>query len=375
MKFRVDRDVMTDAVLWASRTLPSKSTQPLLTGMHLVADRAGVTLTGSDADVSGRATITASVGEPGTVLVPGRLLTDIARSLPSAVIDFAVDGSRVHITCGRSSFTLPTMPVAEYPAVASMPEISGTVEGSQLAAAIAQVAVAASRDETLPAFTGIKADVDGSTITFAATDRYRLAMRELQWSPNSPSIDAHALIPARFLADTSKSLATSPTVGMAFTASNESIFGIEGEGRQSTSRLLAADFPKYQSLLPSESTAIAQVSTSALIDAVKRVSLVLDRDAAVKVHFSDGEVQVSGGGSSSDVAEAREFVEGVLGGDDITISFNHQFLLDGLHAIDAPTAVVSMTTPGKPAVITGASEVDGERFDAFKYLLMPIRQP
>ena len=188
MKFRVDRDVMTDAVLWASRTLPSKSTQPLLTGMHLVADRAGVTLTGSDADVSGRATITASVGEPGTVLVPGRLLTDIARSLPSAMIDFAVDGSRVHITCGRSSFTLPTMPVAEYPAVASMPEISGTVEGSQLAAAIAQVAVAASRDETLPAFTGIKADVDGSTITFAATDRYRLAMRELPWSPKAFSV-------------------------------------------------------------------------------------------------------------------------------------------------------------------------------------------
>lgn len=366
---------MAEAVVWASRSLPSKSTAPLLTGLHIVADRSGLVLSGSDADVSAQASVDADVAEPGTVLVPGRLLADIMRALPAAKIEFAATGPRVELTCGRSSFTIPTMPVAEYPPLPAMPEVSGTVEGSALAAAISQVAVAASRDETLPAFTGIKVDVDGSTITLAATDRYRLAVRELEWRPTSPAMATHALIPARFLSETSKSLASASVVGLAIAASSEGLIGIEGAGRQSTSRVLAADFPKYQQLLPSESTSIAQVSTAALIEAVKRVSLVLERTQPISVSFSASEITVSAGGSATDIAEAREYVESQLTGTDITIAFNPQFLLDGLGAIDAPTAVISMTTSVKPAVITGAKEIDGTPYDAFKYLLMPIRQP
>ena len=376
MKFRVDRDAMTDAVLWASRTLPSKSTQPLLTGLHLVADKQGLVFSGSDADVSARASLDAAVGEPGTVLVPGRLLADITRSFPSAAtIEFVVDGARIAITCGKSSFTIPTMPVAEYPPLPAMPEVSGTVTGSDFAAAVAQVVVASSRDETLPAFTGIKVDVEGSTITMAATDRYRLAVREFDWSPQSTSISTHALIPAKFMFDTAKALAHNSSVSLAFTSSSEGLIGIAGDHRQTTSRLLAADFPKYQTLLPSESTSVAQISTAVLIEAVKRVSLVLDREAPVKIHFTNGEAIISGGGGSGEIAEARENVECALAGDDVTIAFNHQFLLDGLGAIDAPVAVISMTAPHRPAIITGAKEIDAEQLDTFKYLLMPIRQP
>lgn len=376
MKFRVDRDAMTDAVLWASRTLPSKSTQPLLTGLHLVADKQGLVFSGSDADVSARASLDAAVGEPGTVLVPGRLLADITRSFPSAAtIEFVVDGARIAITCGKSSFTIPTMPVAEYPPLPAMPEVSGTVTGSDFAAAVAQVVVASSRDETLPAFTGIKVDVEGSTITMAATDRYRLAVREFDWSPQSTSISTHALVPAKFMFDTAKALAHNSSVSLAFTSSSEGLIGIAGDHRQTTSRLLAADFPKYQTLLPSESTSVAQISTAVLIEAVKRVSLVLDREAPVKIHFTNGEAIISGGGGSGEIAEARENVECALAGDDVTIAFNHQFLLDGLGAIDAPVAVISMTAPHRPAIITGAKEIDAEQLDTFKYLLMPIRQP
>lgn len=376
VKFRVDRDAMTDAVLWASRTLPSKSTQPLLTGLHLVADKQGLVFSGSDADVSARASLDAAVGEPGTVLVPGRLLADITRSFPSAAtIEFVVDGARIAITCGKSSFTIPTMPVAEYPPLPAMPEVSGTVTGSDFAAAVAQVVVASSRDETLPAFTGIKVDVEGSTITMAATDRYRLAVREFDWSPQSTSISTHALIPAKFMFDTAKALAHNSSVSLAFTSSSEGLIGIAGDHRQTTSRLLAADFPKYQTLLPSESTSVAQISTAVLIEAVKRVSLVLDREAPVKIHFTNGEAIISGGGGSGEIAEARENVECALAGDDVTIAFNHQFLLDGLGAIDAPVAVISMTAPHRPAIITGAKEIDAEQLDTFKYLLMPIRQP
>lgn len=285
MKFQVDRDAMADAVTWASRTLPSKSAQPLFTGLHLVAEKSNLILSGSDADVSGQAHVQADVEQPGTVLVPGRLLADITKSLPSAKIQFSLNGNRVDITCGRSSFTIPTMPVAEYPPLPVMPEVTGTISGEEFATAISQVATAASRDETLPAFTGIKIDVEGSVITLAATDRYRLAVREINWLPVSTSISTHTLIPARFLHESSKSLATSESISLAFAASNEGLFGIAGSGRQTTSRILAADFPPYRTLLPSESTSVAQVKASELIESVKRVALVLDREAPIKITF------------------------------------------------------------------------------------------
>jgi len=374
VKFQVDRDVMADAVLWASRTLPTKSTQPLLTGMHLVAEKSGLTLSGSDADVSARANLKADVIETGTVLIPGRLLADITRSLPSAVIDFSIEGNRAKISCGRSSFTIPTMPVAEYPPLPTMPRVSGTVAGTDFATAISQVAIAASRDETLPAFTGVKIDVEGAVITLAATDRYRLAVRELNWSPTSTSLSTHALVPAKFLSESSKSLSHSESISLAFATGNEGLIGIEGSGRQTTSRLLAADFPKYQTLLPTESTTVAQISTSALVESVKRVSLVLEREAPIRVHFTNGEAVITGGGGSGELAEAKEFIECTLTGEELTIAFNHQFLLDGLSAIDSSVAVVSMTTPIRPAVISGAADFGATPDDSFKYLLMPIRQ-
>ncbi|MEN9741647.1 MAG: polymerase subunit beta [Actinomycetota bacterium] len=374
MKFQVDRDAMAEAVTWASRTLPSKSTQPLLTGLHLVAEKSNLVLSGSDADVSGQANVNADVEQPGTVLVPGRLLADITKSLPSAKIQFALNGNRVDITCGRSSFTIPTMPVAEYPPLPVMPEVSGTISGDEFANAIAQVATAASRDETLPAFTGIKIDVEGSVITMASTDRYRLAVREINWNPVSTTISTHTLIPARFLHESSKSLATSESVALAFAASNEGLFGIAGNGRQTTSRILAADFPPYRTLLPTESTSVAQVKTSDLIDSVKRVALVLDREAPIKITFKKNEALVFGGGGSGELAAAQEVIEATNNGEEISIAFNHQFLLDGLHAIDAQISTIAMTTPIRPAVITGASEFGADSDDSFKYLLMPIRQ-
>ncbi len=375
MKFRVNRDVMADAVNWATRSLPTKSTNPLLAGLHLVAERTGLVLSGNDADVSARVNLNADVAEPGTTLIPGRLLADITKSLPSAPIEISIEGSRAVITCGRSSFTLPTMPVADYPPLPTMPEISGSIDGASFASAVAQVVVAASRDETLPAFTGVKIDVEGSVITLAATDRYRLAVKEISWTPTQTSISTNALVPAKFLSDTAKSLSSSELVSLAFASVSEGLIGIEGAGRQTTSRMLAADFPKYRTLLPSESSTIAQVSTASLIEAVKRVSLVLEREQPIKITFGATEATISGGGGSGDIAEAKEYVECATAGEEISIAFNPNFLLDGLNAIDAPVTVVSMTAAAKPAVITGAPDMDADSQDGFKYLLMPIRQP
>jgi len=370
VKFRLERDVLADAVAWAARTLPSRPSMPMLAGLLVDAAPGGLTLSSFDYEVSGRVAVDADVDEPGTVLVSGRLLADIARALPAAPVTITSEGSRVEVRCGRSSFTLPTLPVDDYPSLPDMPGSSGTVPGSVLASAVAQVAIAAGRDDTLPTLTGIRVEIDGSSITLAATDRYRLAVRELQWTPEVSGLDTAALIPARTLADTAKSLAHCDVVHLALSASGagDGLLGFEGDGRRTTTRLLDGEFPKYRALLPSDSATTADVETSALVDAVKRVSLVAERNTPVRLTFSGGEVELRAG--AGDEAQATEAVECAIDGDPIEIAFNPQYLLDGLSAVDDATTRLSFTTSTRPAVLTGAS-VEGA--PAYRYLLMPVR--
>ena len=206
MKFRLERDVLADAVAWAARTLPSRPSMPMLAGLLVDAGADGLTLSSFDYEVSGRVAVAADVDEPGRVLVSGRLLADIARALPAAPVTVTSEGSRVEVRCGRSSFTLPTLPVDDYPTLPDMPGSTGTIPGATFAAAVAQVAIAAGRDDTLPTLTGIRVEIDGSTITLAATDRYRLAVREFAWNPENSALETNALVPARTLADTAKTL-------------------------------------------------------------------------------------------------------------------------------------------------------------------------
>ena len=177
MKLRVERDVLADSVAWAARTLPSRPSMPVLAGLVLTAADGSLTLSSFDYEVSGKVTVAADIAESGTVLVSGRLLADIARSLPAQPVTIENEGTRVLLTCGRSSFTLPTLPVEDYPQLPAMPDSSGTITGQSFAAAVAQVAIAAGRDDTLPTLTGIRMEFEGANITLAATDRYRLAVR------------------------------------------------------------------------------------------------------------------------------------------------------------------------------------------------------
>ena len=179
MKFRLERDVLADSVAWAARTLPSRPSLPVLAGLVITAEGDHLTLSSFDYEVSARVEVDADVQEPGRALVSGRLLADIARSLPAQPVTLTSEGTRVVITCGRSSFTLPTLPIEDYPQLPTMPKASGDIEGALFAAAVGQVAIAAGRDDTLPTLTGIRMEVDGGNIVLAATDRYRLAVREL----------------------------------------------------------------------------------------------------------------------------------------------------------------------------------------------------
>ena len=370
MKFRLERDVLADAVAWAARTLPSRPSMPMLAGLLIDASPDGLTLSSFDYEVSGRVAVGADVDEPGRVLVSGRLLADIARALPAAPVTLTSEGSRVEVRCGRSSFTLPTLPVEDYPTLPEMPGSTGTVDGSLFATAVSQVAIAAGRDDTLPTLTGIRVEIADATITLAATDRYRLAVRELTWIPQHAGLDTNALVPARTLAETAKSLAHCDVVHLALAASGagDGLMGFEGDGRRTTSRLLDGEFPKYRALLPSESATVASVETSALVDAVKRVALVAERNTPVRLSFSDGELELRAG--AGDEAQASEALECAVDGDPIEIAFNPQYLLDGLGALDDPTTRLSFTAATRPAVLTGGSS---EAAPAYRYLLMPVR--
>lgn len=373
MRFRVERDHLADSVAWAARSLPSRPSLPVLAGLLLSVADDVLTLSSFDYEVSARVEVPCDVAEAGTMLVSGRLLADIARSLPAQPVNVAIEGTRAIITCGRSSFTLPTLPIEDYPQLPSMPQSSGSVDGAVFAAAVAQVAIAAGRDDTLPTLTGIRMEIDGANVTLAATDRYRLAVREFVWRPDQTGAQAHALVPARTLADTAKSLAGADqvTIALGHGGSGEGLIGFEGHGRRTTTRLLDGEFPKYRTLLPSEASSVAQVDTAALIDAVKRVSLVAERNTPVRLHFSGSEVILRAG--TGDDAQANEAVEASVEGDGLEIAFNHTYLLDGLAAVDAPVTAFSFTQPNRPAVLTGVRESEPAAGDDYRYLLMPVR--
>ena len=370
MKFRVERDVLADAVAWAARTLPSRPSLPMLAGLLIEAESDGLVLSGFDYETSARVELPADVDAAGRTLVSGRLLADIARSLPAQPVQVSLDGTRVAVACGRAAFTLPTLPVEDYPQLPAMPSSSGTVSGATFAAAVTQVAVAAGRDDTLPTLTGIRVEIEGPSVTLAATDRYRLAVREFTWQPLSSSAEAQALVPARVLADTAKSLVAAPEVHLALAGgSGEGLMGFEGEGRRTTTRLLDGEFPKYRSLLPTEAATVATVDTGTLVEAVKRVALVAERNTPVRLAFNGAEVVLRAG--AGDEAQASEAVECALEGDALEIAFNPQYLLDGLGAVESAVTRLSFTQPTRPAVLTGAADDDAPV--AYRYLLMPVR--
>lgn len=373
MKFRVERDVLAEAVTWAARALPSRPPVPVLAGLLLEADAEGVLrLSSFDYEVSARVEVAAEVADAGTVLVSGKLLADICRSLPARPVDVSTDGSRVSLTCGASRFTLLTMPVDEYPTLPAMPDGSGSVAGDVFSAAVAQVTVAASRDETLPILTGVRMEIEGETVTLLATDRYRLAMRTLTWRPSTPDTSAVALVRARTLSEVSKALGAGADVTLALsTGSATELIGFEAGGRRTTSLLVDGEYPKVRALFPAESPSHAVVSTPSLIEAVRRVALVAERNTPVRLGFADGSVTLEAG--QGEDAQASEAVECSFVGEEFSIAFNPQFLLDGLGALGAPYARLSFTLPTKPAVLSGQAEADGDHDESYRYLLMPVR--
>lgn len=376
MKFRVERDVLADAVAWTARTLPTRPSVPVLAGILLDAGetdgRQRLRLSGFDYEVSAQVSVDIETEEAGQTLVSGRLLAEITRNLPPQTVEISTDGPKVVVSCGSAKFTLNTMPVEDYPSLPEMPGVSGTIGSDVFAAAVSQVAVAAGRDDTLPMLTGIRVEIEGETITLASTDRYRLAVRELSWKPENPELSAVALVPAKTLHDTAKTLTSGAEVSIALSGSDtgEGILGFEGGGRRTTTRLLDGEFPKYRALLPDTFNTVAEVSRSEFIEAVKRVSLVAERNTPLRLAFSQGALVLEAG--TGEDAQAVETLEADLDGEDIQIAFNSGFLLDGLGAIGTDVARLHFTTSTKPAILTGKPAEEGSSPE-YRYLIMPVR--
>lgn len=376
MQIIVERDVFADAVAWTARALPARPTVPVLAGMRLSANDDELTLSSFDYDVSAMAKLPVDAQSPGSALVSGRLLAEISRSLPGRPVQITSEGGRAVLTCGSATFNLLTMPEDEYPALPEMPPAAGTVGSDAFATAVSQTAVAAGRDDTLPSLTGVRIEIEGETLTLISTDRYRLAVRELRWTPARPDLSAAVLVPARALTDTARSLTTTAEVAIALALPGEhagpggdGMIGFEAGGRRTTTRLLSGEFPRYKALLPSSVNSTAEVSTSVLAEAVRRVALVAERNTAVRLSFTQGQVTLEAG--TSDEAQADEVIEASLDGDDLMIAFNPNYLLDGLTAMDSDTTRIAFTEPGKPALLTGKPGPDGT--PDYRYLLMPFR--
>ncbi|HWE88893.1 MAG TPA: DNA polymerase III subunit beta [Pseudonocardiaceae bacterium] len=378
MKIHVERDGLADAVAWVARSLPSRPPVPVLGGVLIDADGDSsdtLTVAGFDYEVSATVDVPATIAAGGRALVSGRLLADITKALPAAPVELAVDGSRVAISCGSAKFSLPTMPVEDYPRLPDMPERAGQVAGEVFGEAVGQVAIAAGRDDTLPMLTGVRLEITEGTLTLVATDRFRLAMREFEWqrSGDFPAdVDRAVLVPARTLAEAAKTLGTAGNSVEISLAQGEGLLGLAGSGRKATTRLLDAEFPKYRQLLPSEPTATAIVDVAPLVEAVKRVALVAERGTQVRLAFAGEALVLSAGGDDEGSAEEELAVD--FTGEPVTIAFNPGYLLDGLGALRTDRAQLAFTSANRPALIKPVGE-DGQVIGGYLYLLMPVRLP
>ncbi len=378
MRFHVNRDVFSEAVSFVVKLLPQRNPQPILAGVLIEASDAGLSLAAFDYEASARTVIEATVDDPGTILVHGRLLSEIASRLPNAPIQVEVDeDGGIVLTCGSARFTLASMPVAEYPAIPEVSGESGVVPGEDFATAIAQVAFAASRDDVTPVLTGVQLEVSGTQLSLVATDRYRVALREIPWDGGGTASEEStaALVPARTLTEVGKTFAHGGDLSISFSGSGDrEIIAFSAGNRTVTSLLIKGNFPPVRRLFPEQTEHHAVVNTADFVEAVRRVALVLDRSAPLRFTFTADSVSMDASGTEQ--ARASESVDATLSGDDVTLGLNPQYLIESLSAVRSEFVRITFTSSENanklsPVLITPQTSVDKAGADSFKYLLQP----
>lgn len=375
MRFTVNRDVFSEAVSFAAKLLPQRPTQPLLGGVLLEAVDGELSLSSFDYETSARTGVTADVIEAGRALVQGRLLGDIAQRLPHADVEVNLTASHVEIRCGSALFKLSSMPVEEYPQVPRIDTITGSVPAEAFSEAIAQVSLAASKDDVTPVITGVQLEVGEDALTLTATDRYRVATRRIDWEQAGQSESLSALVPAKVVIEVGKTFASSGIVQIGIVKDGErELIAFTGGNKTVTSLLIKGNYPPVGRLFPDGIDNYAVMNTSDLLEAVGRVGLVLEREAALRFSFSEGQVSLEAAGTET--AQAVEVVDAHLVGDEMIVSLKPQFLLDGLRATHSEFSRIGFTRtenaskPG-PVLITSQRSKEDTDQQSFRYLLQP----
>lgn len=363
MKVSIARSELLDALSIVSKGLSSRTTLPILSGILFTAQGDSLQVQSTDLEVSIRTAVKARVEAEGTIVIPGRLITDIVRSLPEAAVTVDASANGATIQCGQSSFTVRTLAPEDFP---KFPDVSPgetvTLPTSVFSDVVHQVAKAVSRDETRPILTGILIVVEEGTLRMAATDSYRLCVREVAVEGTDGSLEA--VIPGRALEDVSRLAAASEDVTLGVSENQVIVrFG----DTTFVSRRIEGTFPNWRQLVPKEWNTRFTIDRQELIEAVKRVSLMAQHSAPLRLKVAVDDRVLSLSAQTQDIGEAREDLEAAIEGQDVEMAFNHAYLMDGINVAPGDTVALELVSPLKPGVIKMSDS------DDFIYLLMPVR--
>ncbi len=361
MKFRCERDVLVEALATAQRATSSRATLPVLSGLRLSLAGNTLRLTGSDLDLTITTEIEVSGGTDGVAVLPAKMAVDIVRSLEGGAIDVEADGDEARISGGRSNFRLHAIPADEFPNLVDPVGEQVTLTAADLAEGLQQVVRAASTDESRPILTGVLLAAEGQGLRMVSTDSYRLAVRDL---PGTAALkeDQTVLVPSRALNELARALHDDTDVTLVL---GERDASFQVGALHLTTRLIEGEFPNYRGLIPAAQPNRLHVDRQALLDAVRRVRLMARENSPVRLTMTTDQLELRA--VTLDVGEASEQLDASYQGDELTVAFNPEYLVDGLEVTPGEQVSLETVDSLKPALLRPLDSED------FLYLLMPVR--
>jgi DNA polymerase-3 subunit beta len=361
LKISCSRDDLVARLAVVSRAVSSRGPVQVLAGVLLRAEGGLLELAATDMEVSLRTTLPAEVEGGGALVVPGRLLVDLARLLPEdeVVLEHKAEEGVVHLSSGSYASRVNIYSAEDFPRLPPVDVPLQDIDRASLLETVERVSRSASRDESRPVLTGILVRFEGTTLTMAATDSYRLSVKETELATAGPELEA--IIPARALTELGRIAASVETIQLGV-HENHVVFGA-GEAWLTTRRI-DGQFPNYRQLLPESFEAELELPRGELLDVVRRAGVMAQRNAPLRLRFAEGELTVSA--QSQDVGETHETIPAGYSGDPLEIGFNADFLREGIESVSGESVRLKLINPLRPGLITADD-------DAFWYLIMPIR--
>ncbi|MGI9608604.1 MAG: DNA polymerase III subunit beta [Acidimicrobiales bacterium] len=361
MKFRCERDVLLEALSTAGRAVGGRAGNVALSGLHLELDGDVLRVTGSDLDLTITQELTVGGDTDGVVVIPSKLIADIVRALGPGAVDVVVEGDEAQITAGRSEFAIRTIPADDFPRLGAPAANEVTLSAADLSDSLKQVVKAASGDDSRPILTGVLLAAEGDDLRLVSTDSYRLAVRDLPGSSVLDS-DQSVLVPSRALSELTRVLGENEKVAVRL-GERDASFSVGGT--EVVTRLIEGEFPNYRGLIPDSYPNKLTVNRAELLDAVRRVRLMAQEATPIRLNMSSDGLELVA--VTQDVGQAQEALDASYDGEDLTVAFNPDYLIDGIEVTSGEEVTLQTVDPLKPAVMRDSTS------DDFLYLLMPVR--